>query len=120
VDTYDLRAQDPNGAFGTPMLSVISGHYPEGAGQVALTPGLASVLHLQVGVTWEHDGIARTVVGIVQNPQSLLDVFALLAPGQVTNPTQVTVLFDATEPSSSLGPNFSQPGGNALNPDTIV
>ncbi len=124
VDTYDLRAQDPNGAFGTPMLSVVSGHYPGGPGQVALTPGLASALDLKVGDTWDHDGTARTVVGIVQNPQSLLDAFALVAPGQVTSPTQTTVLFDSTVPSSSLGPNFSQPGapsgGNALNPDTIV
>ena len=34
------------------------------------------------------------MVGIVENPQSLLDEFALVAPGQVTGPTQVTVLFD--------------------------
>ena len=31
----------------------------------------------------------------MQNPQSLLDEFALVAPGQVSTPTQVTVLFDA-------------------------
>jgi putative ABC transport system permease protein len=127
VETYELRAQDPNGAFGTPMLSVIAGHYPAGPGQVALTPGLASALNLQVGDTWHHDGAARTVVGIVQNPQSLLDAFALVVPGQVTHPTQATVLFDATVPASSLGPNFSDfatpgstSGGGALKPDTIV
>ena len=28
--TYDLRAQDPHGAFGRPMLSLLQGHYPAG------------------------------------------------------------------------------------------
>lgn len=35
------------------------------------------------------------MVGIVENPQSLLDTFALVAPGQVAIPTQVMALFDA-------------------------
>ncbi len=124
VQTYDLRAQDPNGPFGTPMVSVLSGHYPAGPGQVAITPGLASTLNLKLGDTWDQDGTTRTVVGIVQNPQSLLAEFALVAPGLVTSPTQVTVLFDASVPADSLGPNFSTPGsssqGNALNPETVV
>src|ERR1039458_8877926 len=30
VNTYDLRAQDPHGPFGQPMLSLVSGHYPDG------------------------------------------------------------------------------------------
>src|SRR5262249_38085960 len=37
VETYDVRAQDPHGAFGTPMLALVSGHYPVGSGEVALT-----------------------------------------------------------------------------------
>ncbi len=52
VATYSLRAQNPHGAFGQPMLSLVSGHYPSGAGQVALTSGAASELHLRVGDTW--------------------------------------------------------------------
>ena len=69
---------------------------------------------------------ARQVVGIVQNPQSLLDEFALVVPGQVTAPTQVTVLFDAPPGSAhgSLGPNVetrqSAAASNPLNPETIV
>ena len=35
------------------------------------------------------------MVGIVENPQSLLDEFALVLPGQVKSPSNVTVLFDA-------------------------
>ena len=36
------------------------------------------------------------MTGIVQNPQSLLDEFALVIPGQVTAPGNATVLFDAS------------------------
>ena len=93
--TYDLRAQNPHGAFGAPMLSLLHGHYPAGPAQVALTPGLASQLSLHVGSVWRQGGTTRTVTGIVQNPQSLLDDFALVVPGQVRAPTTVNVLFDA-------------------------
>jgi putative ABC transport system permease protein len=125
IETFDLRAQNPNGSFGGPMLSLLSGHYPTAADQVALTPGLASDLGLRVGDVWHEGGQARQVVGMVQNPQSLLDEFALVIPGQVSAPTQVTVLFDApgVQPDS-LGPNVqsvqSAAANNPLNPETIV
>src|SRR5580698_10646508 len=51
IQTYSLRAQNPHGPFGQPMLSLISGQYPVGAGQVAVTSGVASDLHLEVGST---------------------------------------------------------------------
>ncbi len=125
IDTYDLRAQNPRGPFGRPMLSLVSGHYPAGPGQVAVTGGVASALHLKIGDVWHQGGRARTVTGIVENPQSLLDEFALVAPGQVSAPTQVTVLFDAPRVSHhSLGPNVqtvSSAAGpsNPVNPETI-
>ena len=125
IQTYDLRAQDPHGPFGQPMLSLVSGHYPEGSSQVAVTPGLASTFNLKVGDVWHQGGTARRVTGIVQNPQSLASEFALVAPGQVRAPTQVTVLFDApgVRPSS-VGPNVQTPhsvtASNPLNPTTIV
>ena len=77
------------------MLSLLQGHYPAGPGQVAVTPGVASQFDLAVGHVWRQGGVTRTVTGIVQNPQSLLDEFALLVPGQVRTPTTVSVLFDA-------------------------
>lgn len=125
IDTYDLRAQDPHGPFGGPMLSVVSGRFPSSPGEVALTSGVASVFHLTVGDLWHQGGTARRVVGIVENPQSLLDEFALVVPGQVTAPTQVTVLFDAHGVSAgSIGPNVETPASvaqsNPLNPETIV
>ena len=133
ISTYNLRAQDPHGPFGQPMLSLVTGHYPTGPGQVAVTDGVAATFNLTIGDVWHQGGKARRVVGIVENPQSLLDEFALVAPGQVSAPTQVTVLFNAPgvavannrlQGLASLGPNVSTPGSasssNVLNPETIV
>jgi putative ABC transport system permease protein len=124
VLTYSLRAQNPHGPFGQPMLSLTSGHYPAGPGQVALTSGLASELGLKIGDTWRGPGAARRVVGIVANPQDLLQWFALVAPGQVSAPSQVAVLFDAPGVNPhSLGPNVlsrrSVGKANVINPVTI-
>ena len=121
--TYQLRSQDPHGPFGSPMLQLLSGHYPTGPNQIALTPGLASELNLRVGDTWSQGG--KTVVGLVQNPQSLLDEFGLVPPGQVTHPSQVTALFNAG-PSAlkgSLGDGVTTSGSvnnNTFGPETIV
>jgi putative ABC transport system permease protein len=123
VATYSLRAQDTRGAFGRPMLSLVRGHYPRGAGQAALTPGVAAELHLRLGATWRASGSARRVVGIVADPQNLLDEFALVAPGQVRAPTLVTALFDAgLAAPSALGPNVASRASataDVLNPATI-
>ena len=122
TQTYQLRAQDPQGPYGGPMLQLLSGHYPTGADEIALTPGLASELNLRIGDTWPQGG--KTVVGIVQNPQSLLDEFALVPPGQVTHPTQVNVLFDASPSAAKALPTYvTTPGAsndNVINPSTIV
>ncbi len=125
INTYALRAQNPNGPFGRPMLSLLAGHYPATAGQVAVTGGLAATFNLKIGDSWRQGTTTRQVTGIVQNPQSLLDEFALVVPGQVTNPTVVTVLFDAPGLApAKIGPNVqtrhSAAAGNPINPQTIV
>jgi putative ABC transport system permease protein len=125
VSTYQLRAADPHGAFDRPMLSLVSGHYPTGPGQVAMTSGVASDFGLRVGGVWHQGGTARRVVGIVQNPYSLLDEFALVAPGQVSSPSQVSVLFDAGRVNpASLGRSVQTRGtaaaSNPINPTTVV
>ena len=130
ISTYDLRAQDPHGAFGVSMLSLVSGHFPAGPGQVAVTDGVAATFKLRIGDAWRQGGKTRQVVGIVQNPQSLLDEFALVAPGQVSTPSQVTVLFNVPpgkSPAASLGSlrpyvvtRHDAVAGNPLNPETIV
>jgi putative ABC transport system permease protein len=124
INTYQLRAQNSHGPFGGPMLSLVSGHYPSSSGQVAITKGVASAFHLSVGATWRVGGAERRVVGIVENPQSLLDEFALVVPGQVKSPTSVTALFDAPGGrSSSKGVDIQTPASvaqsNPLNPETI-
>ena len=129
INTYDLRAQDPHGAFGVSMLSLVSGHYPAGPGQVAVTDGVATTFNLKIGDVWHQGGQVRQVTGIVQNPQSLLDEFALVAPGQVSTPSQVTVLFTAppgTNPGSIgsvsqyVVTRHDAVASNPLNPETIV
>ncbi len=119
--TYQLRSQDPHGPYGDPMLQLLSGSYPTGSDQIAVTPGLASELNLAVGDAWPQGG--KTVVGIVQNPQSLLDEFALVPPGQVAHPTQISVLFDASPSEAKDLPSYvTTPGvnNNGINPSTIV
>jgi putative ABC transport system permease protein len=125
IDTYDLRAQDPHGPFGQPMLALISGSFPADPGQVAVTQGVASDFRLKIGDLWHEDGTSRRVVGIVENPQSLLDEFALVVPGQISSPDQVTLLFDAHGVrAASIGANVETPASvasnNPLNPETIA
>ncbi len=126
INTYQLRSQAAHGPYGSPMLSLVSGHFPANANEVAVTHGVAGAFGLSVGQTWRVGGVERQVVGIVENPQSLLEEFALVVPGQVPNPAQVTALFDA--PSGSLhslgkGVQVNTPASvaqsNPLNPETI-
>jgi len=124
TSTYQLRAENPKGPYGGPMLSLISGRYPAAADQVAVTPGLALDFSLRIGDVWQVGGVARRVVGTVENPQNLLDEFALVEPGQVKPPTQVTVLLDEPAGAPVLrGPNgliqLSAVSGNSINPETI-
>jgi putative ABC transport system permease protein len=126
INTYQLRAESPHGIFSGPMLSLVSGRYPTNGSQVAVTSGVASAFHLRTGSNWRVDGVERRVVGIVQNPQSLLDAFALVVPGQVQHSTSVTALFDVPGGSlKSLGRGLqietpsSVARSNAFNPETI-
>jgi len=124
ISTFDLRAQNPRGPYGQPLLALVSGRYPTNAGEVALTSGVATSLDLKVGSVWREGDSSRQVVGVVENPQDLLDQFALVVPGQVREPSQVTVLFDAPGVApSKLGSNVLTPQSvaqsNPLNPQTI-
>ncbi len=125
IQTYSLRAQNPHGRFGQPMLGLVSGHYPAGPGQVAVTSGVAADFHLAIGSSWSVGGVSRKVTGIVRNPQNLLDEFALVTSGQLSGPAQVAVLFDA--PRSARPPTgvtvtnrqAAAASGNVINPETI-
>ena len=93
----DLRAQDPAAPYTQVLLALDSGHYPSGPGQVAVTSGLAQLYSLHIGSSWRvpagsgaEAGRAFTVTGIVEDPSNLLDEFALVAPGQLAGPGQLT------------------------------
>ena len=90
-----LRAEDPRAAFGSPMLALVSGRYPAAPGQVALTGAVADLYGVRRGGVVRLAGRSYRVSGIVQNPGNLLDEFALVEPGQVTVPAQVSILLDA-------------------------
>ena len=127
LNTFELRAQDPHGPYGGPLLSLVSGQYPTTASQIAVTGGVATDYRLTAGSNWTLDGKTWKVTGIVQNPESLLDEFALVIPGQVTNPDNVTVLFDAPGVSASslttttMNVTTAQTVANTneVNPETI-
>jgi putative ABC transport system permease protein len=88
VGAVDLRAQEPRDR---PNLRLVSGRYPAGAGEVAVTRHVARLFDLDVGGPWEVNGRTRTVVGVVENPQRLDERFALVIPGQADPPRSVTV-----------------------------
>ncbi|MGH3169855.1 MAG: hypothetical protein ACRDN0_28745, partial [Trebonia sp.] len=128
LNSFELRAQNPHGSFGESMLSLVSGRYPTTADEIAVTSGVSEDFRLSLGTTWTVAGRTRTVVGVVQNPDSLLDEFALVAPGPLSTPDTVTVLFDAPDQAadslqSRLGVTVATAqtvaNTHVINPETI-
>jgi putative ABC transport system permease protein len=107
----DLRAQDPHGRFGSPTLRLDAGRYPVGPNEVAVTSRVAAIFNLHIGETWQQRGTERRVVGLVENPNNLLDAFALVAPGQLSAPSAVAILVQATETKAQ---SFHLPGGGPV------
>jgi putative ABC transport system permease protein len=95
VNPVDVRSQNPRSPLGGPTLSLVAGRFPRGVHQIALTHQVATLYDLAIGDVWRQGGRARLVVGIVENPNNLLDEFALVAPGQITSPSEVMVLFNS-------------------------
>jgi len=108
-----LRAESPHGLYSGPMLGLVSGAYPSGPGQVALTSQVATLYNAHVGGTWQAAGRTWRVTGIVQNPGNLRDEFALAAPGQVPHPSQVIMLLGSAAASQIINPNGA-PNQSAL------
>ena len=120
-----LRAENPHGHYNSPLLSLVSGTYPAGPGQVALTSQVAALYGAHVGGTWRAAGTTWRVTGIVQDPSNLADEFALVALGQVTHPSQVIMLLGspAVKQAVSNG-NATLPGipaaATVMPPNAIV
>jgi putative ABC transport system permease protein len=87
-----FRAESPHGRYNAPLLGLVSGTYPAGPGQVALTSQVAARYGAHAGGTWHAAGTTWQVTGIVRDPSSLADQFVLTAPGQVRHPGQVIIL----------------------------
>jgi putative ABC transport system permease protein len=109
----EYRSQDPHGAYGGPTLALRRGSYPSTRDEVAVTDAVAKRLDLGIGSTLALDGVARTVVGIVENPSDLGDEFALLAPQPDENPERVSARIKTSEERMD---GFRPPsGGKMLN-----
>ena len=85
TQSVQLRAENTHGHYNSPLVSLVSGTYPAGPGQVALTSQVATLDHAHVGGTWQAAGTTWRVTGIAQDPSNLADEFALVAPGQVNS-----------------------------------
>jgi putative ABC transport system permease protein len=111
TQSAQLRAENPHGHYNAPLLSLVSGSYPAGQGQVALTGGVARLYDTHVGGTWRAAGTTWRVTGIVQDPSNLPDEFALVVPGQVRHPSQVVMLLGSAAAQQAVsGGNGTLPG----------
>jgi putative ABC transport system permease protein len=104
VETLELRAQDPRGAHGKPMLALLEGRWPIAAGEVALTDAVAATFQIRVGSRLHLDGRDRSVVGLVENPRDLGDEFAQVAPRHADPPRSVTILARASRQRAAALP----------------
>jgi putative ABC transport system permease protein len=92
---------------------------------VALTSAVADLYGTARGGVVRLAGRSWRVTGIVQNPSNLLDEFALVEPGQVTDPTRVSILLDAPRggirglpPTATV--SYPDGGGSGIRPAVIA
>ena len=104
VEPLELRAQDPHGAYGTPMLALRAGRWPTATGEVAVTDAVAAGFQTRVGGTLILDRRPRMVVGLVENPGDLDDEFALVPRADASPPTLVTILVRASAEKAAALP----------------
>ena len=107
--SVQLRAESPHGHYNAPLLSLVSGTYPAGSSQVALTSQVAAQSGARVGGTWQAGGTTWQVTGIAQDPSNLADQFALVAPGQLRHPGQAIMLL-GPDASQEIGGDLTVPG----------
>ncbi|MGD6740607.1 FtsX-like permease family protein [Streptomyces sp. BH106] len=82
VRPLDVRAQDPHGRYGKPMLRLVGGRYPSDGTEIALTRSAAEIFHTRPGADVTLGGQRLEVVGLVENPQKLGEIFALAAAAE--------------------------------------
>jgi len=110
TQSVQLRAENPHGHFNAPLVGLVSGSYPAGPSQVALTSQVASLYGAYVGGTWRAAGRTWRVTGIAVDPSNLADEFALVAPGQVRHPSQVIMLLGPAAARLAASGDVTLPG----------
>ena len=96
ADSYDSRAQDPNGPFAASTLRLRDGRFPGAANEVAITDQVAKTFAIGINSRITIAGNKRVVVGLVENPLDLGDQFLLVPPTDGVDVKSVTILADAT------------------------
>jgi putative ABC transport system permease protein len=96
TQTVEYRALNPDGPYSGPMVALVLGRYPSGAGQVAVTSGVAQNLQVRIGSVLSLPGHHQRVTGIVEDPGDLKDQFALVPPSAAGPAQGITVLLDAS------------------------
>ena len=117
-EPVELRTQDPEGPFSSPMLALLEGRYPTPGSEVAVTDGVAEIFDIVTGDHLMVDGDSWAVVGLVENPSNLNDEFALIGSTQTGTPQSVTILVAGSDdqlqsfraPSGASAIAVSRPG----------
>ena len=117
-EPVELRAQDPEGPFSSPMLALVEGRYPTSGGEIAVTDGVAENFDVVLGDQLMVEGDTWAVVGVVENPSDLNDEFALVGSTQTEAAESVTILVAGTNeqvqsfraPSGASAIAVSRPG----------
>lgn len=118
-EAVDFRAQDPEGPFSSPMVSLLEGRFPATTDEVAVTDGVAAIYEVDLGGQLVHAGETFTLVGLAENPSDLTDEFALLATDRENAPESMTILAAGSDedalsfraPSGATVTVASRPGG---------
>lgn len=97
-DPIEVRAQDPAGPLGAPMLRLRRGRLPRARLELAVAEPLARELGVEVGSTLRIDaGVTMQVVGLVENPHALPDRFVVASAPFADGAPSVTLLVDADD-----------------------
>lgn len=119
VQRLDLRSFPAEGTFTGPLLDLRDGRLPTADDEIALTPFVLDELDAGIGDEVDVDGSRWSVVGEVENPDSLGDDFAVLSPDSTHAFDSLVVLVDrfATGPQALAGERLPSFGIEAVGDD---
>ena len=92
IQTLELRSQNPDGPYSSPLIALLEGRFPTREGEVAVTDSTARLLGVGIGESFDIEQERGRVVGLVENPNDLDDEFALVSRSSAWPPQEVTIL----------------------------